>query len=58
MELFLKVSDGIKLSPIGKDELAGCADFVTKEGYFRTLPSGWADRGGMDGFFAARVVKA
>ncbi len=29
--------------------------FVTRSGDFRTLPSFWADRGGMDGFYAARL---
>ena len=30
---------------------------LTDEGFLRTLPSLWADRGGMDGFFAARLIK-
>jgi 16S rRNA (cytosine967-C5)-methyltransferase len=29
--------------------------FVTREGDLRTLPSNWAEKGGMDGFFAARL---
>ena len=29
--------------------------FVTAEGDLRTLPSCWAEKGGMDGFFAARL---
>src|SRR5262245_46678269 len=32
--------------------------FVTREGDLRTLPSFWADRGGMDGFYAARLRRA
>jgi 16S rRNA (cytosine967-C5)-methyltransferase len=31
--------------------------FVTGNGDLRTLPSYWADRGGMDGFYAARLRK-
>jgi 16S rRNA (cytosine967-C5)-methyltransferase len=30
---------------------------VTKEGWLRILPSQWPDRGGLDGFFAARLVR-
>ena len=32
--------------------------FVTRAGDLRTLPSFWADRGGMDGFYAARLRRA
>lgn len=28
---------------------------MVRDGFLRTLPSHWADRGGMDGFFAARL---
>lgn len=34
------------------------ASFVTSEGDLKTLPHYWADKGGMDGFFAARLRKA
>jgi 16S rRNA (cytosine967-C5)-methyltransferase len=30
---------------------------VTAAGDLRTLPCHWADSGGMDGFYAARLVK-
>jgi 16S rRNA (cytosine967-C5)-methyltransferase len=30
---------------------------LTDQGCLRILPSYWADRGGMDGFFIARFVK-
>ncbi len=33
-------------------------DFISPEGDLRTLPSHWPDRGGMDGFFAARLTRA
>ena len=29
--------------------------FISKDGDLRTLPSHWPDRGGMDGFYAARL---
>ena len=31
------------------------ASFITAEGDLRTLPSYWAEKGGMDGFYAARL---
>jgi 16S rRNA (cytosine967-C5)-methyltransferase len=30
---------------------------LTPDGNLRTLPSLWAAQGGMDGFFAARLIK-
>jgi 16S rRNA (cytosine967-C5)-methyltransferase len=43
--------------PIRPDELPEVPEAITRDGYLRTLPSMWADRGGMDGFFAARLIK-
>jgi 16S rRNA (cytosine967-C5)-methyltransferase len=31
------------------------ANFISPEGDLRTLPHYWGDRGGMDGFYAARL---
>ncbi|MBM3565405.1 MAG: methyltransferase domain-containing protein [Alphaproteobacteria bacterium] len=36
----------------------GCESFLTREGYLRTLPCHWPERGGLDGFFAALFRKA
>ena len=36
-------------------ELPGLADAITPAGDVRTLPSMWAERGGMDGFYIARL---
>ena len=41
--------------PLRPDELAGLAEAITPAGDLRTLPCHWADRGGIDGFFAARL---
>lgn len=38
-------------------EGAAPAGAVSAEGYVRSLPSHWADKGGMDGFFAACLEK-
>jgi 16S rRNA (cytosine967-C5)-methyltransferase len=39
-------------------DVPGAAPFVTSDGDLRTLPSHWPEIGGMDGFFAARLVRA
>ena len=36
-------------------DLDGEAQFVTPAGDLRTLPSHWADLGGLDGFYACRL---
>jgi 16S rRNA (cytosine967-C5)-methyltransferase len=53
---------GVRRSPIRADEVAGHAELLTPEGELRTLPCYWAydaepRMGGLDGFFAARIVK-
>ncbi len=45
----------VRRVPITNDELPGIAEFITDEGDLRTLPSHWAARGGLDGFFVARL---
>lgn len=46
-------------SPIAPGSLSGLPeDAITPDGDLRTLPSMWSDIGGMDGFYAARLVKA
>jgi 16S rRNA (cytosine967-C5)-methyltransferase len=48
---------GLRLDPIRAEELPGLAEAVTERGTLRTRPDLWAERGGLDGFFAARFVK-
>jgi 16S rRNA (cytosine967-C5)-methyltransferase len=53
---------GLRRSPIGADEVAGHAELLTPQGELRTLPCYWAydaepRMGGLDGFFAARIIK-
>ncbi len=50
-------NDAIARRPISADELPGLADAITHDGDVQTLPAMWADRGGMDGFFIARLVR-
>jgi 16S rRNA (cytosine967-C5)-methyltransferase len=42
-------------APIDAAEIGGLAEAITGQGDLRTLPSMWAERGGLDGFFAARL---
>ncbi len=44
--------------PIAPDEVGGLGELVSPEGDLRTLPSHLAERGGLDGFYAARLVRA
>ena len=48
---------GLRHDPFDPAELAALPEALTQEGFLRTLPSMWAEQGGMDGFFAARLIK-
>jgi 16S rRNA (cytosine967-C5)-methyltransferase len=41
--------------PVTPAEIGGCAELLTPEGELRTLPSHWPGRGGLDGFYVARL---
>jgi 16S rRNA (cytosine967-C5)-methyltransferase len=51
------VRGGLRLDPFTPAELAALPEALTREGFLRTLPGMWAEQGGMDGFFAARLIK-
>jgi 16S rRNA (cytosine967-C5)-methyltransferase len=55
---FLKDHPGFARVPIDADEIGGLTEAITRDGDLRTLPFHWAEHGGMDGFFAARVQRA
>ena len=48
---------GLLPAPFTEAELSMLPEARTEEGWLRTHPGLWPDRGGMDGFFAARFVK-
>lgn len=55
----LTAEPGVVRSPLAPGEPSGLPpDAVTQDGDLRTLPCHWADRGGMDGFFGARLRRA
>ena len=43
--------------PIAASEVGGLVELITADGDLRTLPCHLADRGGLDGFYAARLRK-
>jgi 16S rRNA (cytosine967-C5)-methyltransferase len=47
----------LRHDPFHPDELAALPEALTPEGFLRTHPGLWSDRGGMDGFFAARLIR-
>jgi 16S rRNA (cytosine967-C5)-methyltransferase len=58
----LAAESTVRRAPIGTGEVAGLAEIVTAEGDLRTLPSHLPHDdprlGGLDGFYAARLVKS
>ncbi|HTI81838.1 MAG TPA: transcription antitermination factor NusB [Acetobacteraceae bacterium] len=48
---------GLRLDPFKPEELADVPEARTEQGFLRTFPSMWPECGGMDGFFAARLVR-
>lgn len=48
---------GVRHEPFTPEELADLPEARTERGFLRTLPSMWPERGGMDGFFAGRLVR-
>jgi 16S rRNA (cytosine967-C5)-methyltransferase len=55
VEPFLRDNATFERQPIDPAELGGETQFVTARGDLRTLPCHWAERGGIDGFYAARL---
>jgi 16S rRNA (cytosine967-C5)-methyltransferase len=52
---FLAGNPTFTRTPISPAEVANQAEFMTPEGDLRTLPSHWAEIGGLDGFYACRL---
>jgi 16S rRNA (cytosine967-C5)-methyltransferase len=50
----LRAGFPLELLPLGEGDVAGQPEFLDGSGALRTLPCHWAERGGMDGFYAAR----
>ncbi|MDQ7248516.1 RsmB/NOP family class I SAM-dependent RNA methyltransferase [Dongia sedimenti] len=50
--------ESLRRAPLTEAEVFGLREVLTPEGDLRTLPCHLASEGGMDGFYAARLVKA
>jgi 16S rRNA (cytosine967-C5)-methyltransferase len=48
---------GLRAAPFKAEEMPGLPEAITSDGHLRTHPGMWAERGGMDGFFAARLIR-
>ena len=57
IEALLAENKALARVPVGADDLGGWGEALTPSGDLRTLPGLWAKRGGMDGFYAARLKK-
>ena len=55
VEALLASDAAVQRVPVGADELPDLAQAITPAGDLRTLPCHWAARGGMDGFYVARL---
>jgi 16S rRNA (cytosine967-C5)-methyltransferase len=58
VEAFLARHKEFTRAALRVDEVFGDEKLISRKGDLRTLPSHWADKGGMDGFYAARVRRA
>jgi 16S rRNA (cytosine967-C5)-methyltransferase len=57
VEALLRDRTDFERAPVSAEELGVPAEAITPDGDLRTLPCHWADQGGMDGFYAARLRK-
>jgi len=48
---------GLRHEPFMPEELTDLPEAHTQEGFLRTHPGLWPEHGGMDGFFAARLIR-
>jgi 16S rRNA (cytosine967-C5)-methyltransferase len=48
---------GLRHEPFRPDELTELPEALTPDGFLRTHPGLWPSLGGMDGFFAARLIR-
>jgi 16S rRNA (cytosine967-C5)-methyltransferase len=57
-EAFLRRNKSFARAKIGPDDVFGLTELISAEGDLRTLPCHLSDKGGMDGFFAARLKRS
>ena len=52
---FLGANSDFALEPAAPHEIPGAGEFIAADGTLRTLPCHWSERGGLDGFYIARL---
>jgi 16S rRNA (cytosine967-C5)-methyltransferase len=57
IESLLSRDSRVTRVPVQPDEMPELAQAITPAGDVRTLPSMWAERGGIDGFYMARLTR-
>ncbi|MNY80068.1 hypothetical protein D3C86_2209670 [compost metagenome] len=57
MIAFLRRNPAFRTVAAVPSEIGAPDEALTPEGWLRILPSQWAERGGVDGFFAARLER-
>lgn len=55
---FLRRNPAFRTAPAVPAEVGAPEEALTPEGWLRILPSMWAEKGGLDGFFIARLDRA
>ena len=56
IERFLSASNSFKRQTIKDNEVGGHSPFINEQGDLRTLPFYLKEVGGIDGFFASRLI--
>ena len=54
---FLRRNPAFRTVPAVPAEVGAPDEALTPEGWLRILPSQWAEKGGLDGFFAAKLER-
>jgi len=57
IEAFLAANQTVERAALGPKDLPGLESCVNEAGDFRSFPFHLAERGGLDGFFAARLIR-
>ena len=57
VEDFLRRRDDFSRAALNADDVFGHTEWISAEGDLRTLPCHLSDKGGMDGFYAARLIR-
>lgn len=58
IDALLERQTGLKRDRVHTEEVGGLFELISPAGDFRSLPSHLASEGGLDGFYAARILKA